>query len=268
MKLLSFEDLYLQKVFGWTVMRETDQLVVSGMRDGVRSVFVFSRNWGGGLFDTIFTALCCHQVDDLLCLQVTGYEYLAIACWDCKHIKLINMAQSEKSIVAFMGEKVKKMCKGKNNRIFVSVISSEGRVLELDCSTKSFEVVRAISFDIDIKGLCYLPKHDFIVACGRRGDRSIIRAKPGNDKEKEEVVEDENIDARSMIFLPRQNRLLVANGEKGHILVLTESLKQIEIKNLPVANIGEIRGMILSHGQIVMRHGLGNTNKIAYIQVN
>ena len=145
-KLLSLEDLYLQKVFGWTVMRETDKLVVSGMKDGVRSVFIFSRNWGGGLSDTTFTAPCRHQVDDLLCLQVAGYEYLAIACWDCKHIKLTDTAKPMEPIIAFRGEKVNKICKGKNNRIFVSVISSEGRVLELDCSTKFFEVVRAIKF--------------------------------------------------------------------------------------------------------------------------
>ena len=72
-----------------------------------------------------------------------------------------------------------------------------------------------------------------------------------------------------MIFLPRQRRLLVADGANSRILVLTESLKRIDIiKNLQVPNIGEIRGMILSHGQIVMRHGSTNTNKIAYIQVN
>ena len=273
MKLLSFEDLYLQKVFGWTVMREADQVVVSGMRDGVRSVFVFSRNWGGGLCDTVFTAPCRHQVDDLLCLQVAGYEYLAVACWDCKHIKLTDTTKPMEPIIAFRGEKVNKMCKGKTNRIFVSVISFEGRVLELDCSTTSFEVLRAISFDMDIKGLCYLPKHNFIVACGYRGDSSIIRAKPGNDKEEdhkyhEEVVEGKKIDDRSMIFLPRQNRLLVADGRNGRILILTVYLKQEDCKKMSVPNIGEIRGIILSHGQIIMRHGAPNTNKIAYIQVN
>ena len=160
--------------------------------------------------------------------------------------------------------------------MFVSVGSSEGRVLKLNCSTISFEVEYSMSFELEAKGLCYVPEHDLIVACGRRGHQSLIRAKSCKTLETLWVstgeVDSKQTDARGIIYLRRQNRLLVADGQNKQILVFNPEDGHFESciseSQISRSDIGEIRGMILSHGQIVIRHGGTNTNKIAFVSVN
>ena len=265
-------------------MRETGQVVVSGMRDKNRLLFLFSPQWTGALREKKLDTPCGHSVDDLLCLQIAGQEYLTVACWECKDIKLTTMTKqvvmkkTDGPILAYSGEKFDKMCKGKNNRMFVSVGSSEGRVLELNCSRAPFELVQAMSLGLEANGLCYVPKNDSIVACGRRGDKSLIRAKSCKTRKTLWVftkeVDSKQIDVRSMIYLRRQNRLLVADGQNKRILVLNpedgtyEDCIDMSDPKIGRPDIGRIRGMILSHGQVVIRHGTTNNNKIAFVYVN
>ena len=142
-------------------MRDTGQVVVSGMRDRTRSLFLYSPQWSGALKERRMDTPCGHSVDDLLCLQIGGQEYLAVACWVGKDIKLTSMKKTDWATVAFRGEKFDKMCKGTNNRMFVSVGSSEGRVLELNCSKTTFELVQALSLGLEADGLCYVTKNNW-----------------------------------------------------------------------------------------------------------
>ena len=67
-----------------------------------------------------------------------------------EHMIKVDMRKNNVPILAYSGEKFDKMCKGKNSRMFVSVGSSEGRVLELDCSKIPFELVQAMSLGLEV----------------------------------------------------------------------------------------------------------------------
>ena len=282
MKLLSSNDMDLQKWLGWTVMREKGKVVVSGIRDGVRSLFVFSPQFGGALRERRLQTPCGHSVDDLLCLQIAGQEYLAVACWECKDIKLIIIGEKVKEvpISAFSGEKVEKMCKEEKNRLFVSVTSSEGRILELDCSSTDFKEVRILSTGLDPHSLCYVSPRNLLFVCGY--DHKSTKVTRCNDTAKNWAFKKEYdgkmINPRGFVYLRRHDRLLVADGVNSRVLVFNPSNGDYELTidmtdpKIGRSNVGSIRRMLLYNGQIIMRHGSYKTNskfqKMAYVSVN
>ena len=261
-------------------MRDTGQVVVSGIRDGVWSLFVFSPQWGGALRESRLDTPCGHSVDDLLSLQIKGQEYLAVACWECKDIKLIDLARKISVLSAFSGEKVEKMCKGEKDRLYVSVVSSEGRILELDCSRTEFKEVKILSTGLDPYSLCYASPHKLLFVCSY--DQKSTKVTSVTDNKTKWVFKNEYdgkaINPRGFAYLRRHDRLLVADGVNSRVLVLNpgsgDYVGAIDMTAPDIGrpNVYSIRGMLLYNGQIIMRHGSYKTNskfeKMAYVAVN
>ena len=131
--LISSHKVRLRGIPDMTVMRETGLIVVMGMNG---TLFQLSLQEGHLIKDQI-EHMCPHSYVCLLCVQVAEHEYLARSCWECKNIKLMNlnkqMGRSLETqlmqyevITALSDKRVRCMCHGEGNRIFVR---SSGGVL-------------------------------------------------------------------------------------------------------------------------------------------
>ena len=161
------------------VMRETGRIVVS-TRVGTLHQLSLQE---GRLIEQEIQPPCKHGNIHLLCVQVAGREYLALSCWECENIKLmdfnkhtVDSSRSQlmqyKAITAFSGEIVWRMCQGEENRLFVQSVAG---VLELNTSTTTFIKLRTISTGVSrpLYVLCYVPDpHRLLVV----GDENEVRA--------------------------------------------------------------------------------------------
>ena len=208
-----------------TVMKETGVIVVSTQKG---SLCQFSLQEGSFVKKKIKPP-CEHGDPYLLCLQVAGQEYLALSCYECKHIKLMSLNKQLNSdspihyemITAFKGEEVDRMCHGEKKRIFVQ--SAGGAILELNTSTTTFTEVRRIRTGRGYS-LCYVPDpHRLIVV----RDGNEVRA----------VSCDNNVMWRitghpgRLLYLPSHDAILVY--ERDAVVVLNPETGS-ELKSIPL----------------------------------
>ena len=150
-----------------TVMRETGLIVVS-TKGWSRFLLQLSLQ-AGWLVDKQIQPPC-EDTLSLECVQVAGWEYVAISCIDCRNIKLMNLNKQNPNsgpkiqyevITAFNGDWVGHMCQGEDNKLFVQ--SDNDTVLELDRSTTAFTKVRTINTG-PTYSLCYVPDGLLVVS--------------------------------------------------------------------------------------------------------
>ena len=253
---------------GFTVMGRTDVVVVSGHRDSP-SLYQFPVT---NHADQTQVKVPCKHVQYPLCLDINDKQRLALSCDRCKNIKLINslIEEGEKMVIgnkallrepAFEGERVKKMCEGDKNTLYASIHGTD-QVIELKWSTEKFKEEKRIFTGIKYPdGLCYVPPpHRLIVvsdhdsgkvqavwpsvssAVAQRltGQQPILRRMSESFQQGVVIwklsgtVGGKKIYPRGLAYL--QNNVLVADGERGRVLVLeseTGTLLQIVRPNVP-----------------------------------
>ena len=232
-----------------TVMRETGLVVVSSPPPD-EHLFQLS-TWGGHLIEREIKRPCRHPVY-LMGMQVAGREYLALSCWTCRDIKLMNLNKQKKSrtfiqydmITAFKGETMGHMCQGEADRLFVQIIVDA--VLELDTSAAAFTKVRRISTGW-IHSLCYVPDlHQLLVV----SDVSGICAVSCDNNTGVWRIKDFN--HSHVLYVPSHDAVLVAHSPYIRIIVL-DSGSGSDIQTLKLPDyIHEIKGMCSVNGQIVI----------------
>ena len=237
-----------------TVMRETGLIVVSTMNG---SLFQ-STLQEGRLIQKQIKPTCEHDVY-LLCVQVAGQEYLAVSCWRCEDIKLMNINKQKGSsgleieyevIRAFRGRNVRHMCQGEENRIFVL---SDGSVLELDTATTPFTNMRSINTGMAFS-LCYVPDpHRLLVVCDWK-DVCGISCDDGKAVWKAE--KGKNFDPSCLFFLPSHDVLFVVDRENIRIRIVSPATgHQIKYMNLPdhvkgITGLHWFKEQILVHSRV------------------
>ena len=253
-------------------MTEMGHIVVSTWRETLHQLSLQE----GRLIETEIKSPCEHDYLYLLCVQVACVEYLAVSCNYCKNIKLMDLNKqkinsSELKLIqyevmtVFNGKKVGRMCHGEEKRIFVQ--SNKDTVLELNTSTTTFTIVKAIKTG-SFLSLCYVPDpHQLLVVSDLNG----VRAVSCDDNTDMWVVqEDDNLDPGRLLYIPSHNAILVADWEKNKAVVLNAGNGSL-IHTIPLLDdVRNIQGLCMVSGQIVVAsEGMGEGNRrILYFSLN
>ena len=226
MALISSHDINLLGIQDMTVIRETGLIVVSTWT-GTLHLFSLQE---GRLIEMQVQPPCEHYYLYLLCVQIAGHEYLALSCYMCENIKLMDLNKqtglsSESKLIqyevitAFSGDEFGRMCHGEENRLFVRL--HDDAVLELDTSTTTFTKVRFINTDYD-HGLCYVPDpHRFLVVSYDNEFRAVTC-----DSNKEVwKVKNGDLYAGKLAYTPTHESIIVADRSSKKVVILSPSNK-------------------------------------------
>ena len=236
-------------------MRETG-LIVMSERGG--TLFHLSLQ-EGRLVKQVIQDPCGHAVW-LLCVQVAGREYLALSCHGCRNIRLMNLNKQKGNssesqlmqyevITAFSGEKVRRMCHGEENKIYA--LSSDGAVLELDISTKTFTKVKTINIGstIFLYGLCNVPDpHRHLVVSNENG----VRAVSCDDNKEAWRVKNDDWHGGKLAYTPTHESIIVADRYRNIVVILSPSdgsrLQSIQLPN----NVCGIQALYVYNNQLIV----------------
>ena len=255
---------------GFTVMPQTGEIVMNGSeeKNGRWSLFVI-RLEDGKLNKREIKSSCNHSSSDnpayISSLMIGGKELVAVSCYDCKNIKVVDLQTGEWN-TAFEGWETVNMCVGDNGRIFVQ--SRDYPILYLDSSDPVFKgPLKTILTDIWCLRMCYIPNpvnalvlSDFnsskMVAKSVEKDEMIWEFR--EDKADSSGMKDNRAsnviwDHAGLLFHPMYNILLVADGINKRILIVnpTNGLL-IQAINLP--DMGEIWALDLHNDVLIMLH--------------
>ncbi len=105
---------------------------------------------------------CEHDNQRLLGMMVGEQKLLAVACWDCGDIKLMNLDTEETHQAYVSHDGAVSMCQGEEGRIWVFCCSDwskmNHKLRELNCSTKDFTGTgRSLDTTGFCDDMCYLP---------------------------------------------------------------------------------------------------------------
>ena len=236
-------------------MRETGLIVVSTVRG---SLFQLSLQ-EGHLIEKEIKRPCEHDYLYLLCVQVAGREYLALAWFLCKNIKLMNLNKQmvnssvsqemrDEVITAFSGEKVGHMRHGEQNRLFVQLKSKH--VLELDTSSTTFIKVKTIINDRGYH-FCYVPDPFRLIIVLFENE---VRAVSCDDnKTIWKVHGDDDLDVGYLLYAPSHESISVSDWSMNRVVILSlidgSQLQSIQLPDY----VYNIRGLCVYNDQIIVR---------------
>ena len=234
------------------MIRETGLVVMStGSVMDIGYLLQFSLQ-KGHLLKKQINLPCEHCVVYLLCIQVAGREYLALSCYQCEDIKLMNLNKQLSSgslsveyevVTAFKDESVYRMCHGEENRIFVQFFGTV--VLELDTSTTRFSEVRRITTGNGY-GICYVPDpHQLIVVSD---DEEVHAVSCDNDNK----VVWKTGRSGFLLYVPSYEAILVCKYDGCDVVVLNPATGS-EIKSIRLPdNVRNPAALCLFNNQIIV----------------
>ena len=171
----------------------------------------------------------------LLAVEVNGHEFLAVACYECKNVKLVDFKR--KSLLSFLWPRqtrvvyegvVYRMCQGESKRIFVKI--DRDNVLELDISNQGksndwevFTQVNKIKIGFDIVlGMCYVssPNKRLLIFSAPMRIWAVSCDKNNILWQAEGKIFGKNICPHSLLFLSESNLVLASDGNNSRVLVL------------------------------------------------
>ena len=201
----------------------------------------------------------------LLALEISGIEYLAISCPDCKDIKLLNLFTCDLT-TAYSGKKMLRMCEGEGNTLYVE--ASHNRVLELDCSQTVFSRTETLTTKMsgNFRGMCYVPS-PYRLLVASNGRKVVAIARDTNKIAWERNKPCFNTDPRGLYYSKVHHAILVADGNHSRILVLNPDTGR-KIQTIRLPGMGEIIHMCLNNGQLIVRHSNLFGRKISVFSVN
>ena len=231
-------------------------------------------------------ALCQHGSTlqnpiSLLPMEVKGQEFLAVACYECRNIKiverkgLLNFIWPRQARVVYKGV-VHKMCPGEPNKIFVK--TDGDTVLELDTSGQvtddrweGFSKVRKIKIGFDIVlGMCYLTSPESLLVLSSPVRIWAVSCDTNKIKwQIEGVMFGKKICPHSLLLLSESNLVLVADGNSSRILVLDPKDGSC-LRALGLAGMGYMAQLSFHGNHIVILHYAINRAKynISYLCLN
>ena len=206
----------------------------------------------------------------LLQIMVSCTRYIAVACWMCGMIRLINAQDpSQEPIVAYKGTKVEVglMCLGPTGTL-CSMDRFSGKVYLLDCTSTKFILKRKLSeiSNLLADDICYNEDHDLVILCSWIYKRiCAVRISDGHivwDKSKQ-VVNGKEWHPNCLAYLHDQDLLLVGDQYGERILVLSPNTGNILQTLSPEKVTERINDLHLINDKLVVHHG----NKLSFYSV-
>ena len=168
---------------------------------------------------------CEHGYLFLRCVQVARCEYLAVACFHCKNIKLMNLNKQKMNssvsqemqdevITAFSGHRVGHMRHGEENRIFVQLNAKH--VLELDISSITFTKVKTIIKD-RCSHFCYVPNPFRLLVVRFENEVRVVSC--DDNKTIWEVHGDDDLYAGYLLYAPSQESIIVSDWSRNRVVI-------------------------------------------------
>ena len=241
-------------------MKKTGKVLVKGQRGDLKPfvLYVYSLH-GIQLVHEKLKFPCKHSGRvGLLGLIISGIEYLAVSCPECRDIKLLN-PDSLELIIAYSGEgEVMRMCPGERNTIYVE--ASHSQILELDCTHRVFSKTKIIHTQIEghFKGICYVPSPHRLVIASTGKKVVAISSDSGKMiwKRKYRSFYHDHYDPHDphgLAYSQMHSAILLADGFTSRMLVLEPPTGYTrQIINLP--GTGHFRNLCLNGNQLVLRH--------------
>ena len=276
MKQIFTHDLNVTALVDCTVIKQTGNIIVSGQRSrkDLCTISMLSQQKGGGDLrqdKQQWETPCKHKVN-LLGLQILWKEYLAISCLMCEDIKLMDLNSNLQETVVFKGRQVLRMCKGWH-KIYVHVLRPN-QILELDCSTTSFTLIKSI--DIGAKkypnDFCYMPSPVKLFAfCYSNPYKNGIDCTKFDSGETiwfNDGVDDRRITPSALLYLPYHRALLAADRKNRRVFLLDPGTGS-HLQTIRLPDLGEILDTMLHNGRVFMlhEHESGN-NKLSCFSVD
>ncbi len=204
-------------------------------------------------------------------------ELLAVACFQCEDIKLVNPSTGAATVIFKQEEYTPyKICLGDPDRVWVYSWRKPNPIFELNCGPNSFSVVPhknpLFTRSKWPNGLCFVPAPNrAVVICD--DDVNVIQAVSCDVKDKviwevKDEVGGKVCKPYGLLYSPKHQVLFVADGRNKRVLVLDP--KDGSLLQIITLDVGWIRGLPLVKDQIVMRsYDLDeDTYKLSYFNVS
>ena len=253
MILASSHDTKLSAILGFTLMEKTEKIVVKCRSGNFGSVFLYIYPLHSqDLIPEKRNVPCNHSGRvGLLGLVISGIEYLAISCSECRDIKLLDL-ETMKVIKAYSGEKgVMRMCQGEGNTLYVEACNDQ--VLELDCTHTTFTKRKMFNRTIHgyFKGMCYVPSPCRLLI-GSNGEE-IVAIDCDTYRRAWKRIKISQTDPRGLFYSKIHDAILVADGYWSNVTVLEPDTFQTRQK-LEFPEMGTFRNLFLHGNQLILRH--------------
>ena len=163
---------------------------------------------------------------NLLSAVINKTEYLAVSCWQCSKIWMINLEhQNEQPVVAYTGidKEVGPICLSQTGTIYtVSYLS--GKVSVLDCTRTKLTLKNRLPEIEEMKAthICYIATSDFLVLSSYQDHRICAVSSSGSivwDIFGE--IDNKKCSPSGMVYLSEEDLLLVGDRHTKRILVLS-----------------------------------------------
>ena len=218
--------------------------------------------------------LCEHDSQKLLPVTMNNKELLAVSCFDCEMIRLLDV-ETRDVTVAFQDSRFYpgRMSHGEGDVMYVvHAVKGAKPVLELNTAQVPFTgpVTTIQSGMEEYFGLCYIPSPHRLIVLSRVSEPRTIRAVSLETGEKVWEVKGE-VDGvecypHGMLFSPQHQVLLVADGWNCRLLVLHPGdgshLRTIQFDR------ETINELCLHQNKLVVRHHDGPRVKVSYFSIN
>ncbi len=205
-------------------------------------------------------------------MRVGSKELLAISCFVCESISLLNLETGESSVAFRLRPDYKpvQMCGGDEGEMFALNVNG---VLHLDCSSEDFRLFRVIPVPNWGSGLSYIPGHRLVTYTWSSGTERGIRAA---SVESRETVWEAKLPLEGhvtnltsiacsvkwdVLFAvgPLAKRIVVLNAHDG-------SVKQVVTVDIPEQE-GWIHSLCLHGNQLIVHFRVWRGNKVAFFKL-
>ena len=185
MKVISTHAIYLYSHHSMTVVKETGQIVISGLNhDHAAVILVFSPHGENLKEEEVIKPLCEHNCPSKIqIINTVSGEHLSILCSYCDDIKLLDL-KTHKVTIGFKIDVPGIVCTGDRPKQIVCHIKKAQRLVsaELDCSEIPF---KRLGF-YPLKGsdyirLCYAPSPYKVLIAGNKYQTDAISCEKKRD---------------------------------------------------------------------------------------
>ena len=236
-----------------TVIESKNQVVIWGgtTESDIESLFTFQNNLDDEP-QTRMNAPCQHGVKALITVVQNGKELLAVPCWCCKAIKLVNMETKQVTCV-FESPAYRPLsnCSGPNGSFFVASLS--GHIQQFDSPFTATNACNFTDVKYIVEYMCYLPTPHNTLVVSYQSELRAVSLLDGHE------VWNQNCNGFKpdcLLYYPQEDVLLVNVYLEPQIRVVNPSDRSM-IQTIKIPDIYVIHRMCLCNDQIVMLHWPG-----------
>ncbi len=202
--------------------------------------------------------LCQHGVWDMVPVTTGNQELLAVSCWDCKVIRLLNLETGESS-TAFRDPwyTPQFLCEGEEGQMFVRCWGN--KILQLNCSSQTFDVVKSVKLEKSCSAygcsIRHVPRHKLVVTVGDREVR-------GYDSESGKLRWEKpkaSIKTNTIVYSPEHDVVLFLCWKNLSVIYVLNASDGELRQELRLPGVYDVWDMKLHDGQLVLLHSYGES---------